>query len=140
MQVEEIETMNLWSILMKQFIGMTLVTLGGLTQAGAETIDFEGTFPTYFGLITYNEDGFALTSNVLEGTNIDVNIDVTSLPIPAALWLFGSGLGLLLARLVPTQESLIQFSNNLERRADGSGKHEAFDIRGRSASKRAGLS
>ena len=50
---------------------LVLVFSGGV--AHAVTIDFEDTLPTYFGLSTYQEDGFTVTSNVPDGTIIDVN-------------------------------------------------------------------
>ena len=53
---------------------LALLFVGG--SAHAVTIDFDGINPTYFGLSTYQEDGFTLTSNVPEGTIIDVNNDV----------------------------------------------------------------
>jgi hypothetical protein len=53
---------------------LVLLLVGG--AAHAVTIDFEDTLPTYFGLSTYQEDGFTLTSNVPDGTIIDVNNDV----------------------------------------------------------------
>jgi hypothetical protein len=61
---------------MKRIFGISLLTLGGVTQAGAETIGFEETLPTYFGLSSYSEAGYTVTSNVPEGTVIDVNNDV----------------------------------------------------------------
>lgn len=61
---------------MKRIFGVTLLTLGGLTQANAETITFEDILPTYFGLSTYSEAGYTVTSNVPDGTIIDVNNDV----------------------------------------------------------------
>jgi hypothetical protein len=52
---------------------MALMTVSGAVNAGVVTIDFEDTLPTYFGLASYQEDGFTLTSNVPDGTLIDVN-------------------------------------------------------------------
>jgi len=52
---------------------LPLVSLMVGGAAHAVTIDFEDTLPTYFGLSTYQEDGFTLTSNVPDGTIIDVN-------------------------------------------------------------------
>jgi hypothetical protein len=52
---------------------MLLMLVGGVANAGLVTIDFEDTLPTYFGLASYQEDGFTLTSNVPDGTLIDVN-------------------------------------------------------------------
>jgi len=46
-----------------------LLLVGGAAQA--VTIDFNDTLPTFFGLETYSEDGFTLTSNVPDGTLID---------------------------------------------------------------------
>lgn len=54
----------------------TLLPLASLMFGGvanAVTIDFEDILPTYFGLSTYQEDGFTLNSNVPDGTIIDVN-------------------------------------------------------------------
>ena len=48
-----------------------MLMVGGVAQA--VTIDFDDTLPTYFGLSAYQEDGFTLTSNVPDGTLIDVN-------------------------------------------------------------------
>ena len=50
---------------------LVLVFSGGV--AHAVTIDFEDTLPTYFGLSSYQESGFTVTSNVPDGTIIDVN-------------------------------------------------------------------
>jgi len=58
---------------MKVFLLIALVTISGLANAGTVTIDFDDTLPTIFGLSSYQEDGFTLTSNVPEGTLIDVN-------------------------------------------------------------------
>jgi hypothetical protein len=58
---------------MKLFFLMALMTVSGAVNAGVVTIDFENTLPTYFGLASYQEDGFTLTSNVPDGTLIDVN-------------------------------------------------------------------
>jgi hypothetical protein len=58
---------------MKVFFFIALVTISGAANAGTVTIDFDDTLPTYFGLSSYQEDGFTLTSNVPDGTLIDVN-------------------------------------------------------------------
>jgi hypothetical protein len=61
---------TIWSLILP----LVLLFFGG--TAHAVTIDFEDILPTYFGLSTYQEDGFTLTSNVPDGTIIDVNNDV----------------------------------------------------------------
>jgi len=58
---------------MKAMFCMLLLGIGGATQAAAITVDFDSTDPTYVGLSSYQEDGFTLSSNVPEGTLIDVN-------------------------------------------------------------------
>jgi hypothetical protein len=58
---------------MRTIYCLVLLMVGGVAQAGVVTIDFDDTLPTYFGLSTYQEDGFTLTSNVPDGTLIDVN-------------------------------------------------------------------
>jgi hypothetical protein len=58
---------------MRKIMFTALMVAGGISQAGAVTIDFDDDNPTYFGLETYQEDGFTLTSNVPDGTLIDVN-------------------------------------------------------------------
>jgi hypothetical protein len=65
---------------------MLLMLVGGVANAGLVTIDFEDTLPTYFGLASYQEDGFTLTSNVPDGTLIDIN-DV----VRANLGIFSGG-------------------------------------------------
>jgi hypothetical protein len=67
-----------WSGLMrtifsKIFMMTGALMVGGIAQAASVTVDFDDTLPTYFGLSTYQEDGFTLTSNVPDGTLIDVN-------------------------------------------------------------------
>jgi len=56
---------------MRIIFSVVLLMLGSVAQA--VTIDFDSTAPTYFGLSTYQEDGFTLTSNVPDGTLIDQN-------------------------------------------------------------------
>jgi hypothetical protein len=56
---------------MRTIFFIVMLMVGGVAQA--VTIDFDDTLPTYFGLSTYQEDGFTLTSNVPDGTLIDVN-------------------------------------------------------------------
>lgn len=51
----------------------TFGTMATTAQAGAVTIDFDDTLPTYFNLPTYQEDGFTLTSNTPDSTLIDDN-------------------------------------------------------------------
>jgi hypothetical protein len=58
---------------MKVFFLIVLMTISGAANAGTVTIDFDDTLPTYFGLSSYQEDGFTLTSNVPDGTLIDIN-------------------------------------------------------------------
>jgi hypothetical protein len=58
---------------MRSFFFAALMAISGGATAGVVTIDFDDTLPTYFGLSTYQEDGFTLTSNVPDGTLIDVN-------------------------------------------------------------------
>jgi hypothetical protein len=58
---------------MKVFFLIALMTISGAVNAGTVTIDFDDTLPTYFGLSSYQEDGFTLTSNVPDGTLIDIN-------------------------------------------------------------------
>lgn len=67
-------------------IFISLILLFTATGANAVTIDFDDTLPTYFGLASYQEDGFTLTSNVPDGTLIDVN-DV----VRANLGIFSGG-------------------------------------------------
>ena len=58
---------------MKNVFVMLLVLATGNAFAGAVTIDFEDTLPTYWGLSSYSEDGFSVNSNVASGTLIDDN-------------------------------------------------------------------
>ena len=58
---------------MRTLLFIALTTFAGVASAVPVTIDFDDTLPTYFGLDTYQEDGFTLTSNVPDGTLIDVN-------------------------------------------------------------------
>jgi hypothetical protein len=58
---------------MRKLIFTAMIVAGGVSQASAVTIDFDDDYPTYFGLETYQEEGYTLTSNVPEGTLIDVN-------------------------------------------------------------------
>ena len=58
---------------MRKMMFTALMVAGGISQAGAVTIDFDDDNPTYFGLETYQEEGFTLTSNQPDGTLIDVN-------------------------------------------------------------------
>lgn len=69
---------------MRIIFSVVLLMLGSVAQA--VTIDFDSTAPTYFGLSTYQEDGFTLTSNVPDGTLIDQN-DV----VRANLGIFSGG-------------------------------------------------
>jgi hypothetical protein len=73
---------------MRTILFIVLLMVGGIVQAANidVTIDFDDTLPTYFGLSTYQEDGFTLTSNVPDGTIIDVN-DV----VRANLGIFSGG-------------------------------------------------
>jgi hypothetical protein len=73
---------------MRTVLFIVLLMVGGIAQAANidVTIDFDDTLPTYFGLSTYQEDGFTLTSNVPDGTIIDVN-DV----VRANLGIFSGG-------------------------------------------------
>ncbi len=57
------------------FLGSLLLVSQSLL-AGTVTIDFENTLPTYWGLETYQQDGFTVTSNVPGGTLIDDNATV----------------------------------------------------------------
>jgi hypothetical protein len=61
------------STAMKAIWIAVLMLSGSLAHAGAVTVDFDSTLPTVFGLETYQEDGFTLTSNVPDGTLIDDN-------------------------------------------------------------------
>jgi hypothetical protein len=61
---------------MKQLFCVAILATTGVAHGAVVTIDFESTLPVYFGLDTYSEDGFTLTSNVPDGTIIDVNNDV----------------------------------------------------------------
>jgi hypothetical protein len=65
-----------------------LLTAGAVQAANPVTIDFDDTLPTYFGTTTHQEDGFTLTSNVPDGTLIDVNNIVRG-----NLGIFGGGTG-----------------------------------------------
>jgi hypothetical protein len=65
---------------------IALTAVAGVASAAPVTIDFDDTLPTYFGLSSYQEDGFTLTSNVPDGTLIDVN-DV----VRANLGIFSGG-------------------------------------------------
>ena len=56
---------------MKKISIFLLLLVSGTAQA--VVIDFDDTLPTFFGLETYSEDGFTLTSNVPDGTLIDNN-------------------------------------------------------------------
>ena len=58
---------------MKGIFIVAALTAAGSANAGLVTVDFEDTLPTYFGLSTYQEDGFTVTSDVPDGTLIDVN-------------------------------------------------------------------
>ena len=58
---------------MRLIISMLLLVAGSAAQAALVTVDFEATLPTYFGLTSYQQDGITLTSNVPDGTLIDVN-------------------------------------------------------------------
>ena len=58
---------------MKQLCYATVLLLGGIAQAGAATIDFDNDLPTVFGLETWQQAGFTLTSNVPDGTLVDNN-------------------------------------------------------------------
>ena len=73
---------------MRTILFIVLLMVGGIVQAANidVTIDFDDILPTYFGLSTYQEDGFTLTSNVPDGTIIDVN-DV----VRANLGIFSGG-------------------------------------------------
>jgi hypothetical protein len=62
-----------WSRPMRKLCFAGVLFLGGITQAGAVTIDFDNDLPTVFGLETWQEDGFTLTSNVPDGTLVDNN-------------------------------------------------------------------
>jgi hypothetical protein len=55
---------------MRQLFALIILATGTIAQAAPVTIGFDGG-PTYFGLETYGEDGFTLTSNVPDGTLID---------------------------------------------------------------------
>ncbi len=61
---------------MKQLFCIAMLATTGVAHGAVVTIDFESILPTYFGLDTYSEDGFTLTSNVPDGTIIGVNNDV----------------------------------------------------------------
>jgi hypothetical protein len=52
---------------------MLLLVAGSVAQAALVTVDFEATLPTYFGLTSYQQDGITLTSNVPDGTLIDID-------------------------------------------------------------------
>jgi hypothetical protein len=56
---------------MKNVLALCLIVLSHSAFAGTVTIDFENTLPLYFGVDTYQQDGFTLTSNVPFGTVID---------------------------------------------------------------------
>jgi hypothetical protein len=71
---------------MRKFLFTTLMIAAGSAQAGAVTIDFDDTLPTYFGTTIHQEDGFTLTSNVPDGTLIDNNNLVRG-----GLGIFGGG-------------------------------------------------
>lgn len=86
MLIRGIKKMTLRSNFMKRLFCIALMTVAGTAQGAIVTIDFEGILPTYFGLETYQEDGFTVTSNVPEGTIIDVNNDVRG-----NLGVFGGG-------------------------------------------------
>jgi len=58
---------------MKLLISTMLLLAGGVAQAALVTVDFESTLPTYFGLTSYQQDGITVTSNVPDGTLIDVD-------------------------------------------------------------------
>jgi|GEM_PF-1705541 len=58
-------------IIISMVLPLVSLMVGG--AAHAVTIEFEDILPQYFGLSTYQEDGFTVNSNVPEGTIIDVN-------------------------------------------------------------------
>jgi hypothetical protein len=58
---------------MRLIISMLLLVAGSAAQAALVTVDFEATLPTYFGLTSYQQDGITLTSNVPDGTLIDID-------------------------------------------------------------------
>lgn len=69
---------------MRLIISMLLLVAGSAAQAALVTVDFEATLPTYFGLTSYQQDGVTLTSNVPDGTLIDVdNIVRGNLGVPS---------------------------------------------------------
>jgi hypothetical protein len=63
---------------MRLIISTLLLVAGSAAQAALVTVDFEATLPTYFGLTSYQQDGITLTSNVPDGTLIDINDVVRS--------------------------------------------------------------
>jgi hypothetical protein len=71
---------------MRAIFSVLAISVAYLPTAGAATIDFEDILPQYFGVETYQEDGFTVTSNVPDGTIIDVNNDVRG-----NLGVFGGG-------------------------------------------------
>ena len=71
---------------LKPALFFALCFAGAAQAANPVTVDFENTLPTYFGLSSYQQDGFTVTSNVPSGTLIDVNNIVR-----ANLGIFGGG-------------------------------------------------
>jgi hypothetical protein len=67
------KTLELGSWQARVMLTAVLLLLGGMVKAGSVTIDFDDINATYVGLASYQEDGMTLTSNVPDGTLIDVN-------------------------------------------------------------------
>jgi len=67
------KTLELGSWQAKVMLAAVLLLLGGMVKAAPVTIDFDDINATYVGLASYQEDGMTLTSNVPDGTLIDVN-------------------------------------------------------------------
>jgi hypothetical protein len=67
------KTLELKSWQTQAMLAAALLLTGSLAIASPVTIDFDGVDATYIGLSSYQEDGMTLTSNVPDGTLIDVN-------------------------------------------------------------------
>ncbi len=58
---------------MRKLCYAVVLMIGGIAQASAATIDFDNDLPTVFGLESWSQNGFTLTSDVPDGTLVDNN-------------------------------------------------------------------